>query len=405
MVEPQAELKDLFRPGTGVEPPYLAGRLEEQAFFNDRIEKLVEGQHIVSDMIVYGPRGNGKTAMLRYLQKRTDDRLETLWVTPSEFDDTGQLVELIAGNDPGLLKRLGKIIQHLLGNLSASASLGPAQVKTTLGQPGETIALKDLLREKCERKPFIMIMDEAHTLNPDIGRVLLNVSQEIRGEDCPFFLVLAGTPNLRTELRRANATFWSRSAIFPLGRLSSEEAQEALTIPLERYRVTFDPEALEEVSSRAHRYPYFIQLWGDCIANRLVADGLREVTMDTVREVEREVMVKCHGMYQDRYDELQELNLHWLAAHVGQAFSETGRKHIPGKEFKELVGKALQDQGVSATHESVMDNIRQLSHIGYVWEVNVPGDMQGEYPLLCYEPGIPSLMQYVGRQVLDKTKD
>ena len=116
-------------------------------------------------------------------------------------------------------------------------------------------------------------------------------------------------------------------------------------------------------------------------------------------------MFKCHGMYQDRYDELLELDLHRLAAHVGQAFSETDKKHIPDREFRELVGKALQDQGVSVTYESILDNIRKLSNIGYVWEVVVAGDVHGEYPLLCYEPGIPSLMQYVGRQVLGQVRE
>ena len=155
-----------------------------------------------------------------------------------------------------------------------------------------------------------------------------------------------------------------------------------------------------EVLGRAHRYPYFIQVWGDCIAKRLVATDSREVTMDTVREIERAVMIKCHGMYQDRYDELQELDLHWLAAHIGQAFSEKDRKNIAENEFKELVGKALRNQGMPATHASILDNIRKLSHIGYIWEVTVPGNASGEYPLLCYEPGIPSLMQYIERQVL-----
>ncbi|MCY4226601.1 MAG: ATP-binding protein [Gammaproteobacteria bacterium] len=402
MTEPKVELKDLFRPGTGSEPPYLAGRMEEQAFFEDRLEKLVQRQNIVSDMIVYGPRGNGKTAMLRYLQKKTDDRLETLWLTPSEFEGTGQLIELIDGNDPGLLKRTQKLIRPLFQNLSASANIGVARAQASLNRPKETLALKDVLRKKCKKKPVIMIMDEAHTLDPDIVRVLFNASQDIRGEDCPFFLVLAGTPNLESELRKADATFWSRSAIFPLGRLSSEEARDALTLPLKQHGIAFDHEAATEVSRRAHRYPYFIQVWGDCIAKRLHETGASEVKMDTVREVEKKAASKCNAMYKDRYAELREMNLRSPAIRIGQAFSETDEKYISGVEMENLVGKALQDEGASPANELILDNIRKLSHIGYIWEVSVPSEIEGEDPLLCYEPGIPSLMQYVRRQAMGK---
>ncbi|MCY4050994.1 MAG: AAA family ATPase [Gammaproteobacteria bacterium] len=398
MTDIRAELKDLFRPGTGAEPPYLAGRLEEQAFFNDRTEKLVQGQEIISDMIIYGPRGNGKTAMLRYLQRKTDERLETLWVTPSEFEDTSQLIDLIDDNDPRFLKKFQNLFKPLFDNLSASANIGLAQAQTSLSRPKETLALKDVLRKKCKQKPFLMIIDEAHTLSSDIGRVLLNVSQDIRGEGCPFFLVLAGTPNLETELRKVNATFWSRSAIFPLGRLSSEEAQEALTLPLKQHRVFFDQEVAAEVSSRALCYPYFIQVWGDCIAKRLHETGADEVTLDTIREVEEQAMAKCNSMYKDRYAELREMNLRFLATRIGEALDEADKQFIPEKEFEELVGKILQEQGTFPTIELILDTIRKLFHIGYIWEISVPSEVEGEDPLLCYEPGIPSLMKYVRKQ-------
>ncbi len=400
MYEKKVKLENLFRPGTGSEPPYFAGRLEELLFFNGQAEKLVERQQIVGDMVVYGPRGNGKTAMLRYLQKRTSDRLETLWVTPSEFQEISELIQLIIGNDSGFLKRVEKMLRPLLDNLSATANIGVAQVKTDLFRPLETNALKAVLQEKCQKKPLIMIIDEAHTLDPKISKVLFNTSQDIRGEKCPFFLVLAGTPDLRTVLRKASATFWNRGEIFPLGRLSSEEAKQALTIPLEQFEIMFTEDALYEVVCHTHGYPYFIQIWGNYIANRLAINASQKVTIDTIRDVEEKAMKKCKTIYQDRYDELQEMKLRTPAIRIGQALRETNRKYLPAIEIEELVGTALQEQGISPTHELVLENIRKLSHIGYIWEISVPSKAKGEEPLLCYEPGIPSLMNYVERQVL-----
>ena len=58
-------LSRLFKPGGGVVPPYLAGRKREQEFFRDCVEALKDRDPISQDMIVYGPRGNGKTTLLR----------------------------------------------------------------------------------------------------------------------------------------------------------------------------------------------------------------------------------------------------------------------------------------------------------------------------------------------------
>ena len=44
-------------------------------------------------------------------------------------------------------------------------------------------------------------------LDVDVGRDLLNLSQEVRSR-APFLLVLAGTPNLPAHLNRMDASFW-----------------------------------------------------------------------------------------------------------------------------------------------------------------------------------------------------
>ena len=103
--------------------------------------------------------------------------------------------------------------------------------------------------------------------------VLLNESQTIRGEDHPFLLVLAGTPDLPGTLRKSEAGFWVRSEICRLGQLSPEEAMQAITIPLEKAGVSFAPGVAEQIVERTDCYPYFIQVWGNYIAERLHQTG------------------------------------------------------------------------------------------------------------------------------------
>ena len=61
---------DLFQPGAGSRPPHLAGRsLQMQAVapFEVAIE---EKRRLRADVILYGPRGNGKTVLLDVIGDR-----------------------------------------------------------------------------------------------------------------------------------------------------------------------------------------------------------------------------------------------------------------------------------------------------------------------------------------------
>ncbi|MCY4150473.1 MAG: AAA family ATPase [Gammaproteobacteria bacterium] len=398
MLESDAKLKFLFHAGDGRIPPYLAGREQEEKYFQDSVDLLIRKYPSDQNMIIYGPRGNGKTALLRYLQEATlkavGDKLDILWVTPSQFKDLAQLAGLIVGNDQGLFRKALK----LFDDVTASANIGMASVSTSLSHTTEMLALQNLLSEKSQKKPFILIIDEAHMLPPDIGYVLLNASQNVRAENFPFFLVLAGTPNLETALSQASASFWDKSKIFPLGRLSVDDAHKALSKPLESCQVACVEEALVEVIDRAHCYPYFIQIWGNCIAGQLAMTGSRRVTMETLSTVKDEVIADCSNIYILRHNELDKMGLVPLAADIGDAFAENDNQPIQVHELADKVRVFLQKQEESATHDTIQVTMQKLLHIGYIWKISVTDKTEEEVPLLCYEPGIPSLMEFIRRQ-------
>ena len=62
-----------FNIGPGVPPPYLAGRQNEQELFNSSLESMAAGES-VSMVVMYGPRGMGKTTLLGWLQKQCFER-------------------------------------------------------------------------------------------------------------------------------------------------------------------------------------------------------------------------------------------------------------------------------------------------------------------------------------------
>ena len=161
-----------FLPGDGQSPPHLAGREAEQTILREFLGWLQERGDIPSDVTLLGPRGNGKTVLLRWLEREAlaTNKVDVAWLTPDELPDLDKLANALVppGRFASLLSRMG---------------WKPG------GHPG---ILSDLLEARCARKPLLVLLDEAHTLDKDLGRALLNASQEVRAK-APFLLVQAGT--------------------------------------------------------------------------------------------------------------------------------------------------------------------------------------------------------------------
>ena len=374
------DLEYLFTPGAGVVPPYLAGREQEQGYFDRCIKALKNRKPISQDLIVYGPRGNGKTALLGHLQKETlqkeGETLDIQWLTPGRMETPAEFDNILAGE-----KRFGDKFKKL----EASVGYEPVSAGIELDLSSSARNAEEQIRKKCKKKPFILIIDEAHTLKPEVGNALLNASQTVRREGNPFLLILAGTPNLRSALGKANASFWGRSKIFPLERLSPDEAGQAVTVPLEQVGISFEPGVVENIAERTHGYPFFLQIWGDCLARSLDQTGQTEITLEMLQEVEAEANRDRDAMYQTRFDEIEEMELLSVAESVANAFIQSDEPTLHGSTLKKAVARGLSGKDEPVTDSRILENLEQLSHLGYVWKT-------GRYD---YEPGIPSLMTYI----------
>ena len=377
------DLKHLFAPGTGAVPPYLAGRKQEQEYFRDCVEVLKGRNSARQNLILYGPRGNGKTALLRYLQQETHQQdasnPDILWTTPGMLDNPGKLVDLIVGDHAALRCKIQ--------SAEFSINVGIAKANAQVDFSRRTLTLDDLLQERCQHQPLILIIDEAHRLGPELGEDLLNASQIVRNAGNPFLLVLAGTPNLSATLGKANASFWDRSELVPLGRLSPKEASQAISVPLQEAGITFAPGIMEHIVEQTHCYPFFTQVWGDCLAQRLDQTGETEITMETVKTVEEVVITKRNAMYQVRRNEIEDVGLLSAAESIADAFMRGGEARLYERGLKEAIAQGMPDDG-SITDQHIRERLRQLYHLGYVWQSREGG----------YEPGIPSLLSYVSNQ-------
>ena len=84
-----------FQAGDGGLPPYLAGREHEQDLCRAFMSRLRLGRPPPREIVFYGPRGNGKTALPAWLEKETaaSPGVDVIRLVPAAIRTETRLVE------------------------------------------------------------------------------------------------------------------------------------------------------------------------------------------------------------------------------------------------------------------------------------------------------------------------
>ncbi len=128
----------LFRPGTGAAPPALTGRDSQQAVLSRCLGDLVAGVAPPHDVVLLGPRWNGKTALLHWFSTACDTAsVDVVALTPQRIPNHGALVDA----RPRPRRRIAKWLPSKVG----VGSVGSAECQL------EGMAHKDLARALQER--------------------------------------------------------------------------------------------------------------------------------------------------------------------------------------------------------------------------------------------------------------
>ena len=350
-----------FVAGLGVLPPFMAGRELEQSLIRNRLERLANGAAPGTFVLLHGPRGNGKTALLVWSKRQAESRgIRSIDIRLGESDRP----ETEMHEHRGLSGWLRAV---------SGFSIPGTGVNWREVPPSTVVAT---IERRASRKPALVTIDEAHTLPLELGRALLSAGQRWQHSGLPAMLLLAGTPDLPEHLSAMGATFWERSEELPIGRLSAADTADAIRIPLKQNGRSIAEDALRRITTESHGYPFFIQLWGELLWSECGNSGRQLTCADLDR------------VYLLRYKELVKANLLEVAAGVAKAFD--GAARMPPGPVKEAVSAALERLCEENDEDAVLRSCGRLHDLGYIWTVNFKGRP-------CYEPGIPSLMAYVAR--------
>ena len=340
------------------------------------LEELNRGEAPPHDVALIGPRGNGKTVLLHWFEQRCRDRearVDVVVLTPADLPGRGALLDLLLP-ESAMAKRLPRKIEV--------AALGALEWPPPSAGPRN---LREELTARCRRKPLAVLVDEAHTLGIEVGRLLLNTSQQVRA-GAPFLLALAGTPGLAAHLGAMNASFWNRlgKGRLGVGLLSADAARDALRKPLAAHGVSIAAAALDAVVEESQRYPYFVQLWGEALWDRRLATGATRLTASDVESARPEVAARVADYYEDRYLELDRSGWLTVAEQMATCFEAAPRLRY--EELKTAIAARLDPDPAP---EQIQAAFTALERLGFFWRP------PGQRPPLRYEPGIPSLMSYV----------
>ena len=366
----------LFSPGDGALPPALAGREEAQRVLSLCLSDLAAGRSPPHNVVLVGPRGNGKTALLGWFEGACGANAAKVDVAMVSAADIPDRTTLLAQLAPP--RGFARLLPRKVG----VAGLGSAE----WAAGGAPRGLAERLIARCRRRPLAVLLDEAHVLDLEVASALLNASQQVRAK-APFLLVLAGTPGLLAHLGRTDASFWDRlgQGLLGIGRLSEAATKEALTVPLATRDVSVEANALDLVVERTQRYAYFVQLWGEALWDRHLATGAGRLTVEHAEAGRPAVDARTTAYYQRRFRELEAQSLLPAAAAVAAAFQD-GEE---GTATDQDVDAALATTGMDGPARFAARE--GLDRLGYIW--CPPGQLPP-----VWQPGIPSLMQYVQDQ-------
>ena len=370
-----------FRPGAGLDPAHRGRRPEVEGVLSRVLRSLRDGRPGAELAFLYGPRGNGKTVLLQWIEAQAARRPEgrpivEVRLSVTDMASPACVAQAILNATGGAGDRTGLTVEGSVG------LPGLASVRVAGRGRERALTLSETLSEGVE--PLLVTLDEAHEAPPRMLGELLNVAQ-IAGRRRPVAAVFAGTPGLERTLLEAHASFWSRGRKLRIGLLGKEQAREVLARPFRAAGLKADGEAVAALAAAADCYPYFLQLYGEAAWPVVEASGGRALRPEHVAPALAAADGARQDYYLDRYREFSHARLLPVARVVAEAFVASAVAPA---------GQRLSDaalDGLLAGRGDAAETKAFLVAKGYVWQER-PGDPS-------WSPGIPSLMDYMVERI------
>ncbi len=363
-----------FQPGRGVLPPLLAGRDSELAAADERLDRMEAGRSPAEDLLFYGPRGNGKTALLLEIERRARERGMRVEALPTPaLSGVDRLVRELQEHTGG---RQGRFTGVQVAGFGATATPDEATENIMRLLVSWSNATPD--------RPLVIVLDEVQSLAPEVAPAFFDGVQQAKPRAAPFLVLAAGTPDAPRRLRQA-ATYNERGfAQVPVGRLARPETKAALTEPASAAGRPIAEDAAALLAEQSQDYPYFVQLLGSAAWKAADRAGAPDIPLSLARRGAAEAVAPIERFYEGRYEEAESRRIEPVLKPLALLFAEHGGE-VPASALKSLLRPLAERDSVPFDDLGLR---QELTDLGVVWSVR-PG---------TWELGIPSFADYLFRR-------
>ena len=321
-----------FMPGAGTPPSELAGRdgLIETA--RVALERVLRGRPSKS-MLLIGLRGVGKTVLLDRIREVAEQR--RIVAIRIEAPGNRSLPALIApqlrlallqmsrqanARDMAIralraLTGFARALKVKYGDIEVGVDYEPEpgladngdleQDLMTLLEAAGTAALQ-------AGTALVLFIDELQYVEEEQLAALIMALHRCAQRSLPVSMFGAGLPQLPGQLGRAKS-YAERLFSFPVvGPLPHDAARDAIRKPIQSESTRIDDDAVDEIITLTHGYPYFLQQWGQQTWN--VAAGSPITRHDVLTATPLAIAGLDESFFRVRFDRLTPSERRYLRA-------------------------------------------------------------------------------------------
>ncbi|MEO9049426.1 MAG: ATP-binding protein [Candidatus Dormiibacterota bacterium] len=350
-----------YRPGNGIDPPYLGDR-EEQI---EAVRLYLRDPKHPRNVLVTGLRGVGKTVLLNHMQAEAEaagwivvDRefsepdAETPTFANAVLTDVNRALRRLSLS-ARLRERAALLLQAAVDSVGALAvSYGEFKVSvdTKRRRTEPQRRLDDDLREalmricelcqKSEHKGLVLRYDEFHVVREKTGEptlsALLSATSAVQQHSLPLMLMLCGLPPIVDNLSRSKSYSERMFAIQEIGNLRTPEDRAAFVDPAARLGRRYTDDVVEAVMQDTGGYPFFIQVYGDALWS---GSNGETITMADFKRLRPRILSTLDaGFFRARYVRASpnERKLMRHVAEVGESATSEQLQHASGLRNNEI---------------------------------------------------------------------
>lgn len=355
-----------YAPGAGSPPPELAGRdsiIEAASVALDRIRNGL----VARSLMLVGLRGVGKTVLLNRLHNDAEAKgFATLMLeaperrslpallVPALRASLLQLDRIAASGDLAkrALRALGGFVQAMklkYDDIEFGLDLGVEPGVADSGDlDADLISLFRAVGEAARERRTVMALfiDELQYVPEQQLAALITALHRCSQLQLPIVMVGAGLPQLVGQMGRAKSYAERLFEFTQVGPLSPADARMAIAAPAQRFGVSFEEAALQEILAQTRGYPYFLQEWGkhawNCAdASPITASDVAAATQQALAELDA-------SFFRVRLDRLTPTEKRYL-----RAMAQLGPGPHRSGDIAQMLGREVQT--VAPTRAKLID--------------------------------------------------